>query len=53
MDMGNIVVIFADGGWKYLTAGPGEKRWRPGCSTRTRRPGGRGGLPLAHYAELN
>ena len=22
MDSGTIVVIFADGGWKYLTAGP-------------------------------
>ena len=30
MDEGNIVVIFADGGWKYLTAGP----WREEMEAR-------------------
>ena len=34
MDSGNIVVIFADGGWKYLTAGP----WREEMEARMLHP---------------
>ena len=34
MDNGNIVVIFADGGWKYLTAGP----WRDEMEARMQHP---------------
>jgi len=34
MDSGNIVVIFADGGWKYLTAGP----WRDEMEARIQHP---------------
>ena len=34
MDNGNIVVIFADGGWKYLTAGP----WREEMEERMLNP---------------
>jgi cysteine synthase B len=34
MDSGNIVVIFADGGWKYLTAGP----WREEMEARLQHP---------------
>jgi len=34
MDSGNIVVIFADGGWKYLTAGP----WRDEMEARMQHP---------------
>ena len=34
MDRGNIVVVFADGGWKYLTAGP----WREEMEVRKSQP---------------
>ena len=34
MESGNIVVIFADGGWKYLTAGP----WREEMEARLLHP---------------
>ena len=34
MDKGNIVVIFADGGWKYLAAGP----WLEEMQARMKRP---------------
>ena len=34
MDSGNIVVIFADGGWKYMTAGP----WREEMEARMLNP---------------
>jgi cysteine synthase len=34
MDSGNILVIFADGGWKYLTAGP----WREEMEARMLHP---------------
>lgn len=34
MDIGNIVVVFADGGWKYLTTGP----WREEMEVRKSEP---------------